>query len=45
MVAQFWIATVIFVILGITPFVVSTVLNRQDARDRPDDFTRNEAAR
>lgn len=30
--AQFWIATIIFLVLGLTPIVVATVLNRRDAR-------------
>ena len=29
---QFWMATVVFVCLGLTPMVVAFVLNRRDAR-------------
>lgn len=30
--AQFWLATVVFVALGLTPIVLATLLNRRDAR-------------
>jgi hypothetical protein len=31
---QFWLATTLFVLLGLTPLVLATVLNRHTARSR-----------
>lgn len=37
---QFWLATILFVILGLTPLVVATMMNRRQRRSRTGEVVR-----